>query len=135
VKARALLAVGLLAGCAGSGSGNGAETQIRLVVADKNVREEGVECAGARPFHHVHAGAPFTIEAADGDIVAEGTLPAGRAENAEPGVDWGVERIPTFCVLSFEVELPERPRYRFRLDGSRPLEFVVEDKPVVLVVS
>jgi hypothetical protein len=133
VRALALLAAALAAGC--GGSGNGAEAQIRLVVADKNVRAEGVECAGARPFHHVHAGAPFTIEAEDGDVVAEGTLPAGRAENAEPGVDWGVERIPTFCVLNFEIELPDRPRYRFRVDGSRPLEFVVEDEPVVLVIS
>lgn len=135
MKACALCAVALLAGCGGSGSGSGDETQIRLVVPDKNVREEGVECAGARPFHHVHAGAPFTIEGEDGDVVAEGTLPAGRAENAEPGVDWGVERIPTSCVLHLEVELPERPRYRFRLDGGRPLEFVVEDEPVVLVVA
>ncbi len=134
MKARALLAVVLLAGCGGSGSA-GADTQIRLVVPDKNVREEGVECPGARPFHHVHAGAPYTIEAEDGDVVAEGTLPAGRAENAEPGVDWGVERIPTFCVLNLEVELPERPRYRFRVDGGRPLDFVVADEPVVLVVS
>ena len=133
MRALALLAATLAAGC--GGSGGGAEAQIRLVVADKNVREEGVECAGARPFHHIHAGAPFTVEAEDGDVVAEGTLPAGRAENAEPGVDWGVERIPTFCVLNFEVELPERPRYRFRVDGSRPLEFVVEDEPVVLVIS
>ena len=134
MRAAALLGVVvLLAACGGSGAG--AEAQIRLVVADKNVREEGIECAGARPFQHVHAGAPFTIEAEDGTVVAEGELPAGRAENAEPGVDWGVERIPTFCVLNVEVELPERPRYRFRIAGGRPLEFVVEDEPVVLVVG
>jgi hypothetical protein len=119
-------------GCGGS---SGAETSIRLVVPDKNVRAEGVECAGARPFHHVHAGAPFTIEAGDGTVVADGTLPAGHAENAEPGIDWGVERIPTFCVLDFEVDLPERPRYRLRLDGSRPLEFGVDEEPVVLVAE
>lgn len=128
-----MLGVALLVGC--GGSGGGAEAQIRLVVPDKSIREEGVECAGARPFHHLHAGAPFTIEADDGTVVAEGELPAGRAENAEPGVDWGVERIPTFCVMNLEVELPERPRYRLRIDRGRPLEFVVEDEPVVLVVS
>jgi hypothetical protein len=122
-----------VAGC--SGSGADVEASIRLVVADKNVRTEGVECAGARPFHHIHRGAPFTIEAEDGTVVAEGTLPAGRAENAEPEIEWGVDRIPTFCVLAFDVGLPERPRYRLRLDRGRPLEFVVGDDPVVLVVG
>jgi hypothetical protein len=126
-----LLAALLGGGCAGSGG----EARLRLVVPDKNIREEGVECGGARPFHYVHAGAPFTIEAGDGTVVAEGTLPAGHAENAEPGVDWGVERIPTFCVVELEVELPERPRYRFRVVGGRPLEFVLEEEPVVLVVG
>jgi hypothetical protein len=134
VRAGLAVALGVLAagGCGGS---SGAETSIRLVVPDKNVRAEGVECAGARPFQHVHAGAPFTIEAGDGRKVADGTLPAGHAENAEPGIDWGVERIPTFCVLDFQVDLPERPRYRFLLEGRRPLEFVVDEAPVVLVVE
>jgi hypothetical protein len=125
--------VALAAGCGGGGAD--VETSIRLVVQDKNIREEGVECAGARPFQHVHAGAPYTIEAGAGDVVAEGTLPAGHAENAEPGVDWGVERIPTFCVLDLQVGLPERPRYRLRLEGARPLEFVAGAEPVVLVVG
>jgi hypothetical protein len=134
VKAGLALALGVLAagGCGGS---SGAETSIRLVVPDKNVRAEGVECAGARPFHHVHAGAPFTIEAGDGTVVADGTLPSGRAENAEPGIDWGVDRIPTFCVLDFEVDLPDRSNYRFKLQGSRPLEFVADGEPVVLVAE
>ena len=133
MRAFAALAVALAAGCGGSGGGE--ETRIRLVVPDENVREEGVECAGARPFQHVHAGVRYTIEAEDGDVVAEGELPSGRAENARPGVDWGIERIPTFCVMTLEVELPERPRYRFRLDGGRPLEFERGDDPITLVVS
>lgn len=132
MRAAALTAAALLAGCAGSGA---EQTQIRLVVADKNVRKEGVECAGARPFQHVHAGAAFTIEDAAGTVVETGELPAGRAENAEPTIDWGVERIPTFCVMRLEVELPQRPRYRFRVGRGRPLEFTVGDEPVVLVVG
>jgi hypothetical protein len=128
----AALGVLVVGGCGGS---SGVETSIRLVVPDKNVRAEGVECAGARPFHRVHAGAPFTIEAGDGTEVADGTLPVGHAENAEPGIDWGIERIPTFCVLDFQVDLPERPRYRFLLEGLRPLEFVVDEEPVVLVAE
>jgi hypothetical protein len=131
----ATLVATLVAGSGCSGSDAGDEASIRLVVADKNIRAEGVECAGARPFHHVHAGAPFTIEDGDGTVVADGTLPVGRAENAEPEVDWGVDRIPTFCVLEFQVDLPERPRYRLRLAQGRPLEFVVDGDPVVLVVA
>jgi hypothetical protein len=129
------LAAALTAGAGCAGSAAEVEASIRLVVRDKNIRTEGVECAGARPFHYVHAGAPFTIEAEDGTVVADGTLPAGRAENAEPGVDWGVDRIPTFCVLELEVDLPERPRYRLRLERGRPLEFVVDEEPVVLLVG
>ena len=132
MRGAALAAVLVLcAGCSGSDDG----TSIRLVVADKNIREEGVECAGARPFQHVHAGASYTIESEDGSVVAEGTLPAGHAENAEPEIDWEVERIPTFCVLELNVELPERPRYRFVLEGTRPLDFDVDGEPVELVVS
>ena len=44
-------------------------------------------------------------------------------------------RIPTFCVMEFEVELPERPRYRLRLERGAPLEFVVADERVVLLVG
>jgi hypothetical protein len=79
----------------------------RLVVADKNIRREGVECAGALPFQFVHAEAPFRVEATDGEVVAEGELPAERSRNAEPEIDWEVDRIPTFCVLDFEVDVPE----------------------------
>lgn len=129
----AVALAGLLvtAGCGGSDAG----TSIRLIVPDKNIRAEGVECAGARPFERIHAGAPFTIEADDGTVVAEGTLPAGHAVNAEPEIDWGVERIPTFCVLELEVDLPERPRYRLVLEDSRPLEFVVRERKAELVAA
>jgi hypothetical protein len=137
VRARvaAALAAALVAGAGCSGSGDDVEASIRLVVQDKNIRTEGVECAGARPFHYVHAGAPFTVEAEDGTVVADGTLPAGRAENAEPEIEWGVDRIPTFCVLEFDVDLPERPGYRLRLERGLPLEFAVDSEPVVLVVA
>jgi hypothetical protein len=129
--AAALAGLLLAAGCGGGDP----DTSIRLVVPDENIRAEGVECAGARPFEHIHAGAPFTIEAGDGTVVAEGTLPAGHAVNAEPETDWGVERIPTFCVLELEVDLPERPRYRLVLEDSRPLEFVVRERKAELVAA
>ena len=113
--------------------------RFRLVVPDNNIRVEGVECAGARPFRHVHRGARFAIEDGDGKVLADGELPAGKAVNADPTVDWGVARIPTFCVMEFDVDLPERERYRFRVAPSDPIEFdgslVLGDEPVLITLS
>lgn len=123
-------------GCLRSG---GDEARFELVVPDNNIRVEGVECAGATPFRHVHRGARFTVEDGAGKVLADGELPAGRAVNADPTVDWGVERIPTFCVMEFGVDLPERERYRFRLDRGSPIEFagslVGRDEPVQITLS
>ena len=129
----AALAAALVAGVGCSGSDDA--TSIRLVVSDKNIRTEGVECAGAHPYQYVHAGATYAVEDGDGTVVADGTLPAGDAENAEPEIDWEVDRIPTFCGLELDVDLPERSRYRLRLERGRPLAFVLTDEPVVLVVG
>jgi hypothetical protein len=120
------------------GGGEGTEARIRLVVPDNNIRSEGVECSGARPFRHVHRGTPFRIEAPDGALLAEGELPSGRAENADPKIDWESDRFPTVCVMELEVDLPERPRYRLVLPETAPLEFdaalLERDEPVQLVV-
>jgi hypothetical protein len=129
----ALLAALTVAGC---GGGDGLEAKLRIVVPDNNVREEGTECSGARPFRAIHRGTPFSVEAGGG-VVAEGELPAGRAENADPSVDWGVERIPTYCVFDLEVDLPERARYRLLLPEAVPLEFdrsLLGDEPLRLVL-
>ena len=132
-----LLAI-TLAGCSLPGT-DATEARIRLVIPDNNIREEGVECAGARPFRQVRRGTAFTVEDEDGEVVADGELPAGRAENADPNVDWGVERIPTVCVMELELDLPERPRYRFVLPDTVPLEFdaslLEQDEPLQLVLS
>ncbi len=45
-----------------------------------------------------------------------------------------MERIPTYCVLELEVDLPERPRYRLKLEHTRPIEFVVREGTAELVV-
>lgn len=114
----------LLAGCGGSGGGGGEDIRLRLVALDNNIRVEGAECAGARPFQYVHAGAPYVLEGADGEVLAEGELPAGRARNAEPSIDWEAERIPTVCVVDLTVEdVAERDAYRLRVDPGPPLEF------------
>ena len=123
-------------GCSRSG---GDDVRFRLVVPDNNIRVEGVECAGATPFRHVHRNAGFKVEDGAGKVIAEGELPAGRAVNADPTVDWGVKRIPTFCVLEFGVDLPKRDRYKFVLDRGDPIEFdgslVKPDKPVEITLS
>jgi hypothetical protein len=135
-----LLACGAI-GLAASGCSRSGDDAVRFrdVVPDNNIRVEGVECAGARPFRHVHRGARFTVEDGAGKEVAAGELPAGRAVNADPTVDWGVERIPTFCVLEFAVNLPRRARYRFRFDRGNPIAFdaslVSRDEPVQITLS
>ena len=128
----------LVAGCGGSDEDT-FDARIALVVPDKNIRKEGIECAGARPFRHVHKGTPFRIEAGDGAVVAEGELPAGTAANADPSIDWNSERIPTVCVMTFDVELPERSRYRLVIEGSVPTAFarslVRKDETLRLTLS
>ena len=128
-----------LAGCGGGGEDT-IEAHLRLVVPDNNIRVEGVECAGARPFEYVHPGARFALEAADGSVLVDGELPTGRAENADPSIDWGVERIPTVCVMELHLEdVPERPSYRLRLPEGQPLEFertrLSADEPLQLLVQ
>jgi hypothetical protein len=131
-----LTAVALVAAC---GGGDGIDAELRIVVPDNNIREEGVECAGARPFRAIHRGTAYSIADPAGEVVAAGELPAGRAENADPSVDWGVERIPTVCVMKLELDLPERARYRFVLPDAVPLEFdaslLEQDEPLQLVLS
>jgi hypothetical protein len=127
-----------LGGCGGDGEET-LEARLRLVVPDNNIRVEGIECAGARPFDYVRAGAPFALEAPDGTVLVDGELPAGRAENADPSIDWGVDRIPTVCVMELELEdVPERRSYRLRLPEGRPLEFdrshLSADEPLQLIV-
>ena len=120
----AALAAGLLALSGCGGGGDGRDVRIALVVEDKNIRAEGEECAGARPFHYVHAEARYALEDADGAVLAEGELPAGTAVNADPAIEWGVERIPTFCSFELELEdVPPRESYALRLPAGRPLPF------------
>ncbi|HXV35217.1 MAG TPA: hypothetical protein VD769_14515 [Gaiellaceae bacterium] len=125
---RALAAAAALAaflGAAGCGGGEGGtDVRLRVVAPDNNIRVEGVECAGARPFEDVHAGTPFALEDGAGEVLAEGELPPGHAVNADPSIDWGVERIPTVCVFELQLEgVRERDGYALRLAGGPPLEF------------
>ena len=139
MKLAACFALALvLSGCAVSGDDAGG-ARIRLVIPDNNIREEGIECAGARPFRQLRRGTEFTVEAADGEVVADGELPAGHAENADPSIEWGVDRIPTVCVMELELDLPERSTYRLVLPDTLPLEFdaslLEREQPLQLIVS
>lgn len=130
----ALLLAGLAAGC--GGGGDELEARLRIVVPDNNIREEGVECAGARPFRAIHRGTDFEIRA-DGETVADGELPTGLSVNADPDVDWGVDRIPTVCVFDVEVDVPDRARYRLVLPDTVPVDFErrhLGDEPLRLVL-
>ena len=135
----AAIVLATLAGCGGGGEDT-IVAHLRLVVPDNNIRVEGTECAGARPFEYVHPGARFALEAADGSVLVDREQPTGRAENADPSIDWGVERIPTVCVMELELEdVPERPSYRLRLPEGRPLQFerrhLSADEPLQLLVQ
>jgi hypothetical protein len=134
----ALLALAMVAGC-GGGGGDDVEARLLVVVPDNNIREEGSECAGARPFRAIHRGTRFTVEDGSGQTLAEGELPTGVAVNADPSIDWEDELIPTVCTFELEVGLPERRRYRLLLPDAVPAEFARElldgEEPLRLVLS
>ena len=96
---------GLLAGCLVACSGGAASTPdtqaVRLVVPDANIREPSVPCSGARAFRYAHPEAAYEV-LADGDVLAAGSLPEGRAEKAF-SIDLGSDRQPTVCVMSLDV--------------------------------
>jgi hypothetical protein len=139
MRALAVLTLAVLALGACGGSDDGQDLRITLVVEDKNIRVEDSECAGARPFQYVHAQAGFELEDGAGNAVADGELPAGHAVNADPTIDWGVDRIPTFCVFDLELDdVPRRDRYSLRLGEGSALpfdaSFVEGGKPVTLTL-
>lgn len=114
----AVMLVPLLAGCSREGV-----TSIRLVVKDGQIRAPGDECAGAGPFLYAHARARYAIHDRDGVSVVDGQLPAGRAVDADPTIDWSVPRVPTFCVLRFEVDGLDPGSYRLLIADGPPLRF------------
>ena len=131
------LAILALAGCGGSG---GPDMRITLVVEDENIRVEGSECSGARPFQYVHAQARYSLTDGDGNVLAEDELPAGHAVDSDPSIDWGVERIPTFCVFDLELDdVPQHAAYALKLAEGSPLpfdaKFVEGGKPVELTLG
>jgi hypothetical protein len=109
VRAAGVAATGmvLLTGCAGSDQADPVQeatggVALRLVIPDATMREPEVPCSGARAFRFAHPQAPYIIEDPDGQAVATGALPEGRAEKAF-NVDLGDGRQPTVCVMSLEV--------------------------------
>ena len=133
-----LVLVPALAGCA-SGGERGSTAHCRSSSRTTTSARKASSARAPGRSAQCSRGTAYTIEDGDGEVVADGELPAGQAENADPSVDWGVERIPTVCVLELEVDLPERARYRFVLPDTLPIEFdaalLEEDEPLRLVLS
>jgi hypothetical protein len=136
---RVVLAACLALAAACGGNNADVDARLTIVVPDNNIREEGSECAGARPFRAIHRGTGFTVEDEAGEAVADGELPAGVARNADPSIDWKNELIPTVCTFELDVGLPERDRYALVLPETLPLEFerrlLDADERVQLVLS
>ena len=84
-----LAALALAAACGGD---SGIDAELRIVVPDNNIREEGVECAGARPFRAIHRGTGYSIEDPAGEVVADGELARGASRERRPERRLGVER-------------------------------------------
>lgn len=99
--AAGLCLTALLAACSGGAAGSADTQAVRLVVPDANIREPSDPCSGARAFRYAHPEAAYEV-LADGDVLAAGALPEGRAEKAF-SIDLGSERQPTVCVMSLEV--------------------------------
>lgn len=134
----ALLLLSLaLAGC--GGESDDVEARLTIVVPDNNIREEGSECAGARPFRAIHRGTAYRVEDGSGEVVAEGELPGGVATNADPAIEWEDDLIPTVCAFEVEIGLPERARYELVLPEALPLGFARAqldgDEPLRLVLT
>jgi len=117
-----------------------AGVHLRVIIPDMNIRPEGAECSGARPYRHLRPGVAYTLETPDGDVLTSGELPTGNAENADPTIDWeDLARIPTVCIMEVNVgELPDHPDYELHIEGAKPIPFGAEDvavgTPIVLMI-
>ncbi|BCB77756.1 hypothetical protein GCM10022251_39190 [Phytohabitans flavus] len=110
-------------------SGCGAEsssttTTVRILVRDINIREEGVDCAGTGPYTYFHNRAPFRLLDGDGETLADGKLPPGKAVRTFEE-DLEVDRIPTYCEFAVPVSVPRRDGY----------QLVVDDQPAIPLTS
>lgn len=120
--------LGVVAGCSGGAAGAGETQVVRLVVPDANIREPADPCSGARAFRYAHPEAPYEL-VADGDVLAAGALPEGRAEKAF-SIDLGTERQPTVCVMSIEVPASvDLAGAELTIDGHGPVP--VEPNPAL----
>ncbi|SDM17790.1 hypothetical protein [Allokutzneria albata] len=121
-----LLALLLVAGC------GTASTEVKLLVRDGAVRAVGSECSGTGAHAALHRSAKFEVRGADGEPVASGSLPAGKAVAALEE-DLKVPRVPTFCELTFEVGVPVADSYDLVVDGE-PIRLQRKDGQLVGMV-
>ncbi len=131
----------LTAACSGDGGAEeGDQIALRVVIPDGNIRPEGSDCAGARPYRHVRPGVSYSLQSGEGDVLADGELPSGVAENADPSIDWeDLARIPTVCIMELAFTgIPEHDEYALHIDGVSPMPFTSADvalgTPIVLIL-
>ncbi|MBY8874234.1 hypothetical protein K7640_20605 [Micromonospora sp. PLK6-60] len=117
---------GALAGCGGDEEEARAETTVRVLVRDINIRPVGVDCAGTGPYTHFHNRAPFRVVDADGRTLAEGALSTGRSV-ATFEEDLEVAKVPTYCEFRVPVRVARRDAYRLVVDDRPPVALTPND--------
>jgi len=129
--AAALLAVAA-SGCSSS-SASTSDTTVRVLVRDINIREEGVDCAGTGAYTYFHNRAPFRVLDSEGETVADGKLPPGKAVRTFEE-DLEVERIPTYCEFAVPVSVPSRTGYQLVVDDEPAIPLTPNEGALVAVV-
>ncbi len=126
-----LVALPILLGAVGCSSSTSEEIarepiQFSVLVQNMNLRTVGESCAGTGPYTYVHAKSQYRIEDGSGSIVAEGLLPSGKAVPASD-IEWGVERVPTFCQFDFTAHAAAgNGQYRLIVEDRKPAPFSLQ---------
>jgi hypothetical protein len=126
----ALLLAVAVGGCGGEAAS--AKT-VRVLVRDINIREEGVDCAGTGAYTFFHNRAAFRVVDGDGETLADGKLPPGKAVRTFEE-DLEVDRVPTYCEFAVPVSVPSRAGYQLVVDDEPPIPLTPDADSLVAVV-
>ncbi|GAA4452640.1 hypothetical protein GCM10023170_041700 [Phytohabitans houttuyneae] len=121
----------LLGGCGGAEPAS--PTTVRVLVRDINIREEGVDCAGTGAYTFFHNRAPFRVLDGEGQTLADGRLPPGKAVRTFEE-DLEVDRVPTYCEFAVPVSVPSRPGYQLVVDDEPAIPLTTDQGALVAVV-
>jgi len=126
----ALLLVAAVGGCGGEAA---PDTTVRVLVRDINIREEGVDCAGTGAYTFFHNRAPYRVVDGDGETLADGELPPGKAVRTFEE-DLEVDRVPTYCEFAVPVAVPARDGYQLVVADEAPIPLTANADALVAVV-